>query len=209
MFEDDFIKRAETNPKFFTDGKFDMNKVEEVLDAMPEAVREMYGRQMAQAKAQEQRTRQLQLKAQAEAKLKHAEKSLGEATRNLNELLPFENYGIKFDPKHSSEIYNGITSSKLTKELLGVSYEDLVKSGADMKVVAKTIAAAKYAEKMIKFKSQNAKVEGKKEVLDKIRNPQIKSSGSVVQPESETKKEMSAAEKLAYHLKNVKKNGLS
>src|SRR3546814_9881138 len=54
-----------------------------------------------------------------------ADKTLASATKSLGELLPLETYGIKFEPKHSSEIYNGIVTSKLTKKHLGLSYEDL------------------------------------------------------------------------------------
>lgn len=205
LFEDDYYARATKNPKFFTDGKFDPNKVDEALDAMPEATREALGLQMAQAKAALQRQRQLEIKAKAEARVIQAEKTLSTATKNLNELLPFESFGIKFEPKHSSEIYQGITNSRLTKKHLGVDYDTLVRSGADMKAISATIAKAEYTEKMLKYKSQTAKVEAKKEILDKIQNPQIKTSGSNVQPESETKKELTAAEKLAFHLKNVKK----
>jgi hypothetical protein len=205
LFEDSFFQDAVKNPKYFTDGKFDQAKAEEAVDLIPESLREMYGKQIAHGKIQEQRQRQLEIKAKAEARLASAEKSLSTATKNLNELLPVESYGIKFEPKHSSEIYQGIANSKLTKELLGVSYEDLVKSGADMKAVAKTIAAAKYMEKMLKYKSQTSKAEAKKEVLDKIQNPQIRSTGSNVQPESETKRELTPAEKLAIHYKNQHK----
>jgi hypothetical protein len=205
LFEDEFFRDAVRNPKFFTDGKFDQAKADEAIDAIPESLRTMYGKQIAQGKAQEQRQRQLELKARAEAKIAQAEKSLSSATKNLNELLPVESYGIKFEPKHSSEIYQGISSSKLTRKHLGVDYESLVKSGADMKAVARTVAAAEYAEKMVKFKAQTAKVEAKKEVLDRIQNPQIRSTGSVVQPESETEKKLTPAEKLAFHLKNTRK----
>lgn len=205
LFEDEFFQDAVKNPKFFVDGKFDQSLAEAELDRMTDFQKTHYGRQIQEGKMHQQRQRQLEIKAKAEARLANAEKSLSTATRDLNELLPFESHGIKFEPKHSSEIYQGITSSKLTKELLGVSYEALVQSGADMKAVAKTIAAAKYAEKMIKFKSQSAKVEAKKELLDKTQNPQIRSTGSNVQPESESKRELTPAEKLAHHFKNQKK----
>lgn len=208
LFEDTFLDNAVKNPKYFTDGKFDEAKAMEALEAIQDPIREFEGRRIAEALSYNQRLKQQEQRAKAEAKLVQAEKSLSTATKNLNELLPFENYGIKFEPKHSSEIYNGIANSKLTKELLGVSYEDLVKSGADMKAVAKTIAAATYAEKMIKFKSQNAKVDAKKELLDKIQNPQINHTGSTVQPESEGKKVLTPTEILAQHYAKLNKSGL-
>jgi hypothetical protein len=205
LFEDEFFRDAARNPKYFTDGKFNAQLAEDALDALPEVYREQMGRSIQQGFIQSQKQRQQELRAKAEAKITQAEKSLTTATKNLNELLPFEDYGIKFEPKHSSEIYQGISSSKLTRKHLGVNYEDLVRSGADMKAISATIAKAEYAEKMLKFKSQAAKVEAKKEILDKIQNPQIKSTGTNVQPESETKKELTPAEKMALYIKSQKK----
>jgi hypothetical protein len=207
-FERDFLFRAQTNPKYFTDGKFDIQKAEEALDALPEVTRQLHGEQMLQVKAHLQAKQRAEIKAKAEQKLIQSEKTLATATKNLNELLPLESYGIKFEAKHSSELYQGITSSKLTKKHLGVDYETLVRSGADMNAITATIAKSEYAEKMIKFKSQNAKVEAKKEILDKLQNPQIKSTTSAPKPESEDKKEVPVKDRVKQHFDNQKKVGL-
>jgi hypothetical protein len=195
-FENDFLARSQSNPKYFTDGKYDPQKAEDALDAIVDPVKEMRGSQILQEKAYQQAQIKQQNKAKAQAKLEAAEKALTTATRDLNDLLPFKDYGIKFEPKHSAEVHNGIVTSKLTKELLGVSYEDLVRSGADMKAVAKTIAAAKYAEKMLKFKSAASKTEAKKELLAATQNAQIKTPGSPINPTDPEKKTESTVDKM-------------
>lgn len=205
LFEDDFLQRASKNPRYFTDGKFDEEKALAVLETIQEPVREFEGHKLAEALSANQRKRQFELKAKAEATRAKAEQNLSQATKNLNDLLPVETFGVKFEPKHSSNVYEGITSSKLTRKHLGVDYDTLVRSGADMKAIAKTIAAAEYAEKAIKFKYESGKVEAKKELLSKIQNPQIRSTGSAVQPESETKRELSPAEKLKQFVESTKK----
>jgi hypothetical protein len=196
LFEDTFLDKAVNNPKYFTDGKFDPNKAQEALDATPDPVKEFQGMQIADALHGRQKQKQVEARAQAEAKIVAAEKSLSKATSSLQELLPVESYGIKFEPKHSNEIYQGITSSKLTKQYLGTSYESLVANGADMKEIAATVAARHYLEKMIKFKAQNSKVEAKKEILEKTQNAQIKNTSTTVQPEDAEKKVLTPAEQL-------------
>jgi hypothetical protein len=204
-FENDWMARAMTNPKYFTDGKFDPQKANDALDSIQDPIKEVQGSQMLQAKAYQQAQRKQQIKAQAQARIEQAEKSLVNATRDLNDLLPFKEYGIKFEPKHSSEVYQGIRDSKLTKELLGISYEDLVRSGADMKVVAKTIATAKYADKMLKFKSNASKVEAKKELLQATQNAQITTPGSAINPSDPEKQIVPVHEKLKKYIASQSK----
>jgi len=208
LYEDEFDKTAVRNPKYFTDGKFDQAKADADLEAVPYIVREQLGAQVANSYTQIQRQRQAQMRQQAEQRRVESDKALSNAARNLQELLPFENYGIKFEPKHSTEIYEGINNSKLTKKHLGVEYDALVRSGADMKAVARTVAAAEYAEKMVKFKAQSSKVEAKKELLDKVQNAQINSPGSAPVPEDPKKKILTPAEKLQHHFSNINRNGL-
>lgn len=207
-FESDFLNRAQGNPKYFTDGKFDVQKAEEALDAMPEAVRETYGHQILQAKATNQLRQREAIKAKAEAKRTEADKTLAQATSKLGEILPLESYGIKFEPKHSSEIYNGIVSSKLTKKHLGQTYEDLVRSGADMKAVVRTITLAEKGEKMIAHKSNKSATQTKKEMLNNLQNVQLNTSGTVVQPENPDKKADTPTEKLTKYYESLNKKWL-
>ena len=172
-FENQFYTDAVKNPKFFTDGKFNQELADQALDAIPEYLQEQYGKDILYRKQQEQERIKFQQKQRAEHRRVEAGKQLSEAAKNLQELLPFENYGIKFGPNHSSQIFEGISNSKLTKKHLGTDYDTLVRSGFDMKAVARTVAAAEYAEKMIKFKADNSKSAAKKELLNATQNAQI------------------------------------
>lgn len=187
LFEDEWIKTNSRNPRFYTDGKLNQDMLEEALAGIPEASKYYEGTRIQQGLIEQQQRRKAQIAVEAEQKLARAEKVLSTATKNLQEILPFESYGIKFGPKHSSEIYQGISNSKLTRKHLGVDYESLVRSGADMTAISATIAKAEYAEKMLKFKADNSRVQGKKEILELTQNAQIKSPGSAAKPESEQK----------------------
>jgi hypothetical protein len=205
LFEDTFLNNAVKNPKYYTDGKYDHEKALTALETFQEPVKEFEGMKIAEAKTNIQRQRQLELKAKAEAKAAQAEKSLAQATKSLGELLPFDNYGIKFEPKHSSEIYQGITSSKLTKKHLGgMSYDDLIRSGADMKAIVRTITLAEKGEKMIAYKSNSSKVEAKKELLEVTQNVQLNTPGSKLNPEEPEKRELTPAEKLKQYYSATK-----
>jgi hypothetical protein len=209
LFEDDFYKRAINNPRFHTDGKFNEQLVQDALEAMPDSVRWYNGQQIQQALIHQQAARKQEIRARAEAKRENAEKSLSQATKSLQEILPVERYGIKFEPKHSSQIYEGISNSTLTKKHFGMSFDDLVRSGADMKAVTRTATLAEFGEKMLKFKSQASKVEAKKEILDKTQNAQIKTTGSIVTPQSsDDKKVVSVEEKMALAVKQHRSGGL-
>lgn len=204
-FERDFITRAQNNPKYFTDGKFDPQKVEEALETMPEAVRETYGNQLLSAKVDQQRRQREAITAKAQAKRQEAEKTLATATKNLGEILPLETYGIKFEPKHSSEIYNGIVNSKLTKKHMGMSYEDLVRTGADMKAVTRTITLAEKGEKMIAHKASQSKVAAQKDILKKTTNVQLNTPGTNISPEDPEQKVKSPVDKMKEFLAQTRK----
>ena len=204
-FERDFINRAQNNPKYFTDGKYDHQKTLDAIDALPEPLRELEGSRIIGAEKQLAERQRVAIKAKAEAKLNEAEKSLAQSTNKLGEILPLETYGIKFEQRHSSEIYEGIVNSKLTKKHLGVSYDDLVRSGADMKAITRTITLAEKGEKMIAFKADNKATETKKEILKKVQNVQLNTSGTNPNPEDPGQKVKSPAELLREYITQSKK----
>lgn len=210
LFQQEFDKDAVKDPKYFVDGKFSQELADQALDAIPEAVQKQFGYQIQQGYINTQRQRQAQIKAKAEAKIAEAENTLAKATQNLSEILPFDNYGIKFEPRHSAEIYSGITNSTLIKKHLGpgVTYDKLVESGADMKAIARTITLAEKGEKMIKYKSETAEARAKKAILDKTQNAQLNNPGTQIKPENPEAKVLSPAELLAAHLAKQRKTGL-
>lgn len=165
-------------------------KEQEILDeiaTIPEVTRTVEGSRIQRYLIDQQNQRKAVIVNQASQRLLEKEKDLVSATKDLNQLLPFESYGIKFEQKHSNAIFEGVANSKLTKKHLGVSYEDLVRSGADMKAVAKTIASAEYGEQMLKFKSDASLVKAKKEILAKVENAQLTTPPVPAAPETKEK----------------------
>jgi len=198
-FERDFFKRAQNNPKYFTEGQFDPQKVHDAIDAIPDVQRELWGQQIIDAEKQLAERQRVALKAKAEEKRTAAEKSLAQSAKQLSEILPLESYGIKFEPRHTTEIYDGIVSSKLTKKHLGVTYDDLVRSGANMRAITRTITLAEKGEKMIAHKSKSSEVKAKKELLTKTQNIQLNSSGADLKPETPEEKPKTAVDILKEH----------
>ena len=170
-FENDFYKRY--GARFVVDGKFNQEAYDAALDAIPEVQQELAGQQILEAKAQLQARARESQRQKAEAKRELADKNLSKAANNLQEILPLDSFGIKFENKHSTKIYQGISNSELTKKHLGMSYDDLVRTGADMTLVAKSIAMAEWGQQMIKFKADNIKAQTKKEILTKTQNVQL------------------------------------
>lgn len=209
LYEDQFFEQAVKLQKFRNpDGSINQVAIFDALDAIPEVSRLIEGGRIQQGMIATQQTRKNQFLYQAQERLGKADKDLSNSTKVLNELLPFESYGIKFEPKHSSQIYEGISNSKLTKKHLGISYEDLVRSGADMKQIARTIATAEYVEPMLKFKSKNSEVQAKRDLLNKVQNVQLTTPGTTVKPDDEKKKTHTAVEILTEHFKTINKSGL-
>lgn len=204
-FERDFINRNQNNPKYFTDGKYDHQKVLDTIDSLPEVTRELYGSQIIQAEAELAERQRAAIKAKAEQRKTEAEKSLAQSTKSLGEILPLDTYGIKFEQKHSSSLYEGIASSKLTKKHLGGTFEDAIKSGFDMKSLVRTIALAEYGEKMISYKAKNSEVKAKKDVLQKTQNVQLNTTSTAPAPEDAEKKIKAAPELLRDFLTRSKK----
>lgn len=200
-FENDWLARAAKNPKFFTDGKFDEQKAEEALTLISDYEKEVRGEQIIQFQAQRAAQIREQARQKAQAKLEKADKALSAATKDLNEIWDIKSYGLKpFESKHSIDLYKGIVSSEYTKKYLGgITYEDLVRSGADMKAIADVIAKAKYADLLIKNKGNTSKVEAKKELLSKMQNPQVKTTSSIPNPNDPEKKVENYVDKFKKH----------
>lgn len=206
LYEERFFKQAVQLPKFRNaDGTVNQEAILDALESIPEVTRMIEGGNIQQNMIANQQVKKNLILQKAQEKVQEADRALVTASKSLNDLLPFDSYGIKFEPKHFSQIYEGISSSQLTKKHLGVSYEDLVRSGADMKAVSRTVAAAEYAEQMVKFKAKNSQTLAKRELLQKVQNVQLTTSGTTVTPESEKKRELSPAEKIKAHLESQRK----
>ncbi len=184
LYEDQaYAELSKLNRFRNADGSPKDPEIADEIAAVSDVTKTLEGSRIARYMTDQQQLRRSAIVNQAREKLNEKEKELVSATKDLNQLLPFESYGIKFEPKHSNNIYEGVATSRLTKKHLGVSYEDLVRSGADMKSVAKTIAAAEYGEQMLKFKSNASLVKAKKDILAKVENVQLTTPAVPAAPE--------------------------
>lgn len=206
LYEEKFFEQAVKLPKFRNpDGTVNKDAILDALEQETDVRKMLEGERIKQSLIATQEAKKSQMLQSAQMKVQKADKDLATASQSLNELLPFTSYGIKFEPKHSTQIYEGVNNSQLTKKHLGVRYEDLVRSGADMKAVVRTVAAAEYAEKMLKSRIADSKALAKRELLQKVQNVQLTNTGTPVTPESEKKRELSPAEKLKAHLESQRK----
>ncbi len=199
LFENEFSKLPQfRNP----DGSVNEQLLNDELDRIPEGQKAYEGSRIIQERVLEQQQAKQRLEAQARFRKEQSDKALTEATRNLSEILPESQYGIKFEAKHSDHIFKGISSGELLqKHLLDPQ------GNYDMKKVAKTFALAEYGEKMIKYHADKAKVAAKKEILTSTQNVQLDTPGTSVSPEGVDSKSLSPQEKMVKFL-NQQKGGV-
>lgn len=186
-----------------TDGSLDEERYLSALDATPEATKLMEGSRIIQQRIFEQQQFKNRQIEQARIRKQEADQALAQATRKLGDLLPFEEYGIKFDSKHSDYLFNGISNGQLLQKHF------LTDNGQyDMKKVARTIALAEYGDKMIRYQAEKAKIAGKKELLQQTQNVQLDSTKRSAAPDAGSEKQMSVAEKMQKFMESKKSVGL-
>lgn len=210
IYDEYIYSEAAKYPQFRNqDGSLNEKAVQEYIESRPEVERMMEGSKIQRQLIQQQEFKKQQLLKSAQEREENASKDLKKAAASLNDILPVQNYGIKFESKHSNEIAQGITNSSLTKKYLGVSYETLVREGADMKEVAATVAMRHYGDKMLKHKSTNAQTSVKRELLNKIQSPSLKSPGIALKtdPPSDDKPK-TPVELMKAHMEKQRKVGL-
>ncbi len=184
------------------DGSFDQEGYESALDATPKSVKLMEGSRIIQQRVAEQQQFKNQQINQARIRKEESDKALAQATRKLGELLPFEEYGIKFESKHSDYLFNGISNGALLQKHF------LTDNGQyDMKKVARTIALAEYGDKMIKHQAEKAKIAGKKEILHTTQNVQLDGSRRSAAPDAGSEKQLTPSEKMAKYMESQKRVG--
>jgi hypothetical protein len=207
LYSEEFDRKAVEDPRFYIDGKLDNDAIDAAWAALPQGFIEDQGNRIKQDLIDRQSRRRNELIAASESVKAQADQNLLKAAQSLNEVLPLSQYGITFEPKHTQSIYQGITSSALTKKHLGVTYEQLVQSGADLKAAVRTITLAEKAEAMLKHKSKDVKTETRKEILEKTQNVQLSQPGAPVEPVTD-KKPLSTREMIEYTMKQQKKGWL-
>jgi hypothetical protein len=126
------------------DGSVNQEKLDAVLDTIPETTKELEGSRIAQQKHSEQIQFRQQQQAIARQRKEAQDRELAEAAKDLSKLFPVEQFGIKWENKHAEQMYKGISDGSLLQNHF------LKSDGSyDMRKAMATIAKAEYAEKML------------------------------------------------------------
>lgn len=189
LFEQDL----RNDPRFKDhNGVFDEEKYLEELEATPMAVRATVGRQIAQALAYQQHQQTIAAERQAEERRMQFDSQLARATSRLSQLLPYEDHGIKFEERHASDLYRGLSDGSLMKDLF------LDQNGQyDAEKIVITAAWRKWGPQIVKHMAAKAAVKTKRDILDRTQSPQIANpkQPAAPQPPSEPK-ELAPHEKI-------------
>jgi hypothetical protein len=173
------------------DGSINQEKLDAVLDTIPETTKELEGSRIAQQKHSEQIQFRQQQQAIARQRKEAQDRELAEAAKDLSKLFPVEQFGIKWENKHAEQMYKGISDGSLLQKHF------LKSDGSyDMRKAMATIAKAEYAEKMLKHVASKATVATKKEIFKENSNIQLQSSSTSAAPEALNEKPLSPAEKV-------------
>lgn len=199
-----FERELAQDPRFKNaDGSFNEALFLEELDTIPETLRRYQGNQILGALSQRQAQLRQTLQYQAEQRRERFDNQLREVSLNLNRILPFEQYGIKFEPKHSEHLYRGISDGSLLKKHF------LNEQGQyDAAKTLRTIAAAEYVDKMVQYRAGKAAVDTKRDILNRTQNPVTQTPATPAPPaEPEQPKVLSAPEKVKAWQERIMQQG--
>ena len=199
-----FERELAQDPRFKNaDGSFNEALFLEELDTIPETLRRYQGNQILGALNQRQAQLRQTLQYQAEQRRERFDNQLREVSLNLNRILPFEQYGIKFEPKHSEHLYRGISDGSLLKKHF------LNEQGQyDAAKTLRTIAAAEYVDKMVQYRAGKAAVDTKRDILNRTQNPVTQTPATPAPPaEPEQPKVLSAPEKVKAWQERIMQQG--
>lgn len=164
------------------DGSIDYAKFDEELDAIAPGLKKMQGNVIKNALVQRQEAQRAAILAQAVAQQERFQRSLGDAAKELSNLLPKDQFGIMIEPKHSAYFYQGIADGSLIKKHLG-DIDPAILTKLDGKKLMKTIAIAELGQSISEFRYKQGEVAGKKALLNLTQNPQTQTPSHLPRPE--------------------------
>jgi hypothetical protein len=194
LFQKEYERTEAQNFKL-ADGSVDWEKLDEAHDSIPEAVRRMQGNQIKSVIANRQQQQVAAVMAQTVAQQERFQKNLGDAAKDLTNLLPREQFGILIESKHSSYLYEGINNGSLIKKHLG-DIDPSVLMKLDGKKLMKTIAIAEFGEGISESRFKQGKTAGKKELLTGTTNAQLQSPSYSPTPNEPNNEKPSSTEML-------------
>jgi hypothetical protein len=196
LFERDFENKHSYRFKK-EDGTIDYEKLDDEIDSIPLWQKVAEGERLKQDIAMRQQAQKAAVIAQAAQQQERFQKSLSEAVKELPSLLPYEKYGMKIEPRHSSYFYEGVANGSLIKKHLG-NIDPATLAKMDSKKIIRTIAIAELGEGIAETQFKKGEVAGKKNLLQTTQNPQLRPQSflpSPAEPEAKTTTDMLVARK--------------
>lgn len=194
LFEKEY-ERANIDRFKAPDGTIDWAKFDEEVDAIAPGLKKMQGNVIKNALVQRQEQQKNAILAQTAAQQDKFQRSLGDAAKELPNLLPKDQFGITIEPKHSAYLYNGIASGALIKKHFG-DIDPSVLSKMDGKKLMKTLAIAEFGEQISQFQYKQGEVAGKKALLAGTQNAQTQSPSHLPKPEEPVTQQVTSADRL-------------
>lgn len=164
------------------DGSVDWEAFDQELDAISPGLKLMQGQALKSTLVQQQQFQKAQVLSQTTAQQETFQKGLGDAAKNLNKLIPQEQFGVLIEPKHSAYFYQGIADGSLVKKHLG-SIDPAFLAKFDSQKLMKTVVLAELAEKISTLRFKQGETAGKKSLLKETTNAQVQQPSFVPRPE--------------------------
>jgi hypothetical protein len=195
LFEQEY-ERQEAHKYRNADGTIDYERLDEAMDSIPDAMKSMQGNQIKNSLYLQQQNKKQQVVGQTKQAQEVFQRQLGEAMKELPNFFPTDTFGIKIEPTHATNLYDGIATNKLVQKHLG-NIDPVTLSKLDAKKLTRTLAMAEWSAGISKAQYNKGLVQGKKQLLDKTQNVQINSPGRSAEPElGDNEKPLTAAQKL-------------
>lgn len=178
------------------DGTIDYEKLDEEIDSIADGVKSMQGTSLKQQLIRQQHDRKQAILTDASKTQDRFNKELAEAAKELPQYFPKEEWGVSVEAKHASAVIDGIATGKLIKKHLG-DIDQATLAKLDGKKIAKAIFLLEAGKNIAQHQYKQGIVAGKRELLDKVQNPQINAPGTPAAPDvADDKRPKTAVEKL-------------
>jgi hypothetical protein len=206
LFEQEY-ERQEAHKYKNSDGTIDYERLDEALDAIPDALKTMQGNTIKNNLYLQQQQKKQQVQAQSQQAQEAFKLQVSDAMKELPTYFPKDTFGITVESKHVSSLYDGIATNKLVQKHLGIT-DPSVLAKIDPKKLVRTLAMAEWSAGISKAQYNRGVVNAKRELLEKTQNAQVRTSSIPATPEvGDSDKVKSPAQLLAEALRGAKPQG--
>ena len=162
--------------QLFTDekGNFDEAAYTEALEGFSDEAKKFEGLKLKRQRQAEQAQAKQQYEANIKAQKQLADQQLQKAVSDLNSVA-----GFKVTPAIKKNLFDAISTGKAVQDMF---YDS--EGNYDFNKISENYFKIKHFDKMLNFHKQRAKTSAKKEVIDDLTNPEIKSPAKPANPEA-------------------------